>query len=181
MPHLALLIATLIACLLPKTSLGQPDQWVTNADVMKLVAAGVDDNTVIAVIEQARLQKFDVGPEALNALRASRVPETVITAMQRISSPSPAAPSSPVPISGQAYSLVGLTEDQLRTRLRAPTTILNGVWYFDSDAETLRVYVTNGVVSEVHPADFASFEHDLDPTSDGAAIGDYRLSRRYCK
>ena len=53
-----------------------------NADVVKLVALGVSEDTVIAVIRETAKRAFDTSPPAVAALRASGVPPRVVALMQ---------------------------------------------------------------------------------------------------
>jgi hypothetical protein len=128
---------------------------LTNADVVRLVSAGVPNDTTIAAIDQARHRQFDVTAAAIAALKQAGVPDSIIAAMRRVSPPPPAPPSAPAQVVGQASSLVGLTADQVRSKIGSPTSIQNRIWYFDSAAGTLRVYFNNGAATEVHPGDFA--------------------------
>jgi len=53
----------------------------TNADVVKMVQAGLGEALVVAAIRQAKRTAFDVSPEALMELKAAGVGETILAAM----------------------------------------------------------------------------------------------------
>lgn len=61
---------------------GQPSLAMTNADVQKLVTAGLSSQVVINAIRQAPVAAFDLSLEGLLALKASGVPDDVVVAMQ---------------------------------------------------------------------------------------------------
>jgi hypothetical protein len=64
---------------------------ITNTDIVKMVKAGMSDNTVLLVIQKGPT-KFDTSTNALIALKQAGVSETVITAMLT----SPQSPAQPV-------------------------------------------------------------------------------------
>jgi len=75
-------------------------QAMTNADVIKLVSAGLSPEVVSSSIRQASDHAFDLSIDGLIALKQKKVPDSVIAAMQSYSgsaSPAatPAAPSTP--------------------------------------------------------------------------------------
>lgn len=75
------LISVLVAChALGRPIYAQPRKALTNQDVVQMVKAGFDDQTVVKVI-QANETQFDVSPEALLALKNTGVSQTVIQAM----------------------------------------------------------------------------------------------------
>lgn len=55
---------------------------MTNADVVKLIAAGLSEQVVITAVRQAPNREFDLSPSGLLALKAANVPDAVIVAMQ---------------------------------------------------------------------------------------------------
>lgn len=87
---------------------------LTNADVVKMVRAGLSDVVITGVIAQASSVRFDIGPDALIALKAARVSDELISAMMRRGGPRPAdqttrvAHASATPVS-RAVAL-GITE-----------------------------------------------------------------------
>jgi TonB family protein len=54
----------------------------------------------------------------------------------------------------QASSLVGLTGEQVRSRIGFPSTVNKAEWHFDSSSGKLRIHWKDGVVTEVDPATF---------------------------
>jgi hypothetical protein len=55
---------------------------MTNADIIDLRAAGLDDDNLIATIKSAKAVKFDLSPAGLRALLQAKVSNQVITAMR---------------------------------------------------------------------------------------------------
>lgn len=55
----------------------------TNADVIRLLALGVSDRTVISVVQEVKQRQFDAGGDSITALKAAGVSEVVIAAIQR--------------------------------------------------------------------------------------------------
>jgi hypothetical protein len=55
---------------------------MTNADVIDLRKAGLDDDNLIAAIKDASATKFDLSPAGLKALLSAKVTNRVITAMR---------------------------------------------------------------------------------------------------
>jgi hypothetical protein len=55
---------------------------ITNADIIDLRAAGLDDDNLIATIKSAKATKFDLSPAGLRALLLADVSNRVITAMR---------------------------------------------------------------------------------------------------
>jgi hypothetical protein len=68
---------------------------LTNADIIKMTAAGLDQTLVITAIENAADNKFDAGPDALLALAQANVPKPVIAALIQRATATTAAPSTP--------------------------------------------------------------------------------------
>src|SRR5262245_20841903 len=62
----------------PAAAQGAP---VTNADVVRMVAAGLSDDVVVRAIRAAPETRFDTSTDALIALRAQKVSNRVIAAM----------------------------------------------------------------------------------------------------
>jgi hypothetical protein len=83
---------------------GAQAPMLTNADVSRLVAMHVSEQTVIAVIQEATATQFDLSPRAVSELAAQLIPTPIIAAMRQ---PSPRkassanavapSPSSPTP------------------------------------------------------------------------------------
>ncbi len=57
-------------------------ETMTNADIIELRAAGLDDDNLIATIKSAKGTKFDLSPTGLRALLQAKVSNRVITAMR---------------------------------------------------------------------------------------------------
>ena len=55
---------------------------ITNADIIDLRAAGLDDDNLIATIKSAKTAKFDLSPAGLRALLQANISNRVITAMR---------------------------------------------------------------------------------------------------
>lgn len=72
---------------------------ITNADVVKMVKAGLAADVVASAIQQAGKVAFDLSPDGLISLKTAHVPDTVITAMQRVtvSTPAQGSPGSASP------------------------------------------------------------------------------------
>lgn len=58
---------------------------LTNADVIRLAAMGVSDQTVIAVIHEAKATRFDLSPQAVSKFGVSGVSTAVIATMRQSS------------------------------------------------------------------------------------------------
>jgi hypothetical protein len=57
-------------------------ETITNADIIELRAAGLDDDNLIASIKSAKAANFDLSPAGLRALLQAKVSNRVITAMR---------------------------------------------------------------------------------------------------
>jgi hypothetical protein len=55
---------------------------MTNADVIDLRKAGLDDDTLVAALRDAASVRFDLSPAGLKALLAAKVSNKVIAAMR---------------------------------------------------------------------------------------------------
>ncbi len=149
-------VVLLTALLVPSFSLGQSSQVVghpqqetpiTNADVVKMVSAGVSDTIIMNAIVAAKNRNFDLGPDALVALKRGGVSDAVISTMQRPGSAAiPAAPSSP--------PAVDEPDGFSKTRL-------SGLYYAENpnDASTLRL--------------LSGAEGKLQGPGTGSAVGSY--------
>jgi len=92
--------AIIIGLLFTASSQAQPakqpePRGLTNADVVKMVQAGLSEALIIAAIRQAPRTTFEVGPEALVQLKAAGVSEAILTVMLN-----PAASAMPSPPGG---------------------------------------------------------------------------------
>jgi hypothetical protein len=77
---------------------------ITNADVVKMVKAGLGETVVIAALRGSKKTSFDLSPDGLVALKAAGVSDAIITAMLNPDAPSravtvstPAIPATPPP------------------------------------------------------------------------------------
>lgn len=66
----------------PATTGEDGGETMTNADVLELRAAGLDDDNLIATIKSAKAAKFDLSPAGLRSLLQSKVSNRVIAAMR---------------------------------------------------------------------------------------------------
>jgi hypothetical protein len=60
---------------------------MTNADVIKLVAAGLSSDVIVGTIRQSASKSFDMSIDGLIALKKATVPDAVISAMQQSAAP----------------------------------------------------------------------------------------------
>jgi len=74
---------------------GRAETSLTNADVVKMVRAGLSDVVVTGVIAQASSATFETGADALIALKVARVSDEVIAAMVRRAGTRPTAEAGP--------------------------------------------------------------------------------------
>jgi hypothetical protein len=72
---------------------------MTDADVIKMVAAGLADDLIITSIQQAPTRRFDLSVDGLVALKQAKVSNAVIRVMQSSESTSIGAPEPPKPAS----------------------------------------------------------------------------------
>jgi hypothetical protein len=70
---------------------------LTKADVVRLVALRVSDQTVLAVISDAQITQFDLSASAVSELQVLGVATTVIAAMRQPSIPNSRPTPSPLP------------------------------------------------------------------------------------
>jgi hypothetical protein len=66
----------------PTTASGTGGDTLSNADVIELRAAGLDDDNLIATIKAAKATMFDLSPAGLRSLLQAKVSNRVITAMR---------------------------------------------------------------------------------------------------
>ena len=84
-----LLATTLATTLIVTTTLHAQSPALTNADIARLVAMHVSDQTVIAVIHEAKLRQFDLNELAVAHLANSGVSAAVLAAMRQPLPPLP--------------------------------------------------------------------------------------------
>ena len=77
---LGILALTITCLVVAKPTLAQSKKPLTNADVVQMVKAGFDEQTVVKAI-QANETHFDVSPQALLARKDSGVGQKIIQAM----------------------------------------------------------------------------------------------------
>jgi len=70
---------------------------MTNADVIKMVAAKLSDDIIISAIASAPKKNFDLGADGLIALKRAGASDAVVAAMQ-----GRAAPTAPAPVTAPA-------------------------------------------------------------------------------
>jgi uncharacterized protein DUF2846 len=81
------------------TSLGQSQEVLRNADIVRMTTAGLGADTIILKIETSTTQ-FDTSTDALAVLKAAGVPDVAIVAMIKAgarTTNSPASPNTPFP------------------------------------------------------------------------------------
>jgi hypothetical protein len=81
------------------TSLGQSQEVLRNADIVKMTTAGLGADTIVLKIETSTTQ-FDTSTDALAVLKAAGVPDVAIVAMIKAgarTTNSPASPNTPPP------------------------------------------------------------------------------------
>jgi len=69
-----------------------------NADVLKMVAAGLSPELIANAIHQAPAHNFDLSIDSLIALKQAKVPDPVVAAMQQASTPAPTPAGPPTPV-----------------------------------------------------------------------------------
>src|SRR5580700_10762010 len=95
---------------------------MTNADVTRLVGMRVSDQTVIAVIHEAKATLFDLSPRAISELAVLGVSTAVIDTMRQPSTPSVAGLAAPEPSpTAGAQTLAGATAQAAAQKVADPT------------------------------------------------------------
>lgn len=89
-------VAWLVAATGLSAQLARPSEPkpLTNADVVKMVQAGLSDNLVIAAIRQAPKTAFDATPDALVALKKAGVSDAVLAVVMNPAAATSAAPET---------------------------------------------------------------------------------------
>lgn len=82
---------------------------LTNQEIVKLVAAELGDEVVIAKIKNASVVQFDVTTDALLALKAQKISKTVVAAMIERAGAPPRAAAAHAPAAGIPQPPPGLT------------------------------------------------------------------------
>jgi len=111
--------------------LGQPAgaqvSGLTNADIARLVAMRVSDQTVIAVIREAAATQFDLSSRAVVELAGQQVSNAILAAMRQV-------PAGATPPAASAPNLIALPEPapaegtQTLAGAAAEAALLNHTW-----------------------------------------------------
>lgn len=80
---------------------------LTNADVVRLVQAGLGESFVVTTIRQAKRREFDLGASALVSLKGAGVSEAILAVMLELQPRKPVAPA-PIPSAALASAPVKL-------------------------------------------------------------------------
>ena len=96
---------------------------LTNADVVRLVAMHVSDQTVIAVIHEATATQFELSELAISYLAGSGLSPAVIAAMRQPSTPTPVPRQSPT---AGAETLVGASVEAKKIEHSFPLSTNTG-------------------------------------------------------
>jgi len=90
--HIVLLLTLVFSCTFLLAAQEAQNKPLTNADVIKMVKAGLDESTIVLAIKN-RSAQFDTSPDALIDLKTQGVSQNVIHAMLAAGTPT-------TPISG---------------------------------------------------------------------------------
>ena len=124
----ALLAAVAFALVCVAVAAAEPP--LTNADVIKLVRAGVSADAIVAKI-QSSASAFKLDTDSLVALAGEKVPDAVIKAMMASTpapTPAPAPPASPAP-AAPAPSAVSVTPVAVESPKVAVTeVVIKGIY-----------------------------------------------------
>lgn len=74
---------------------------LTNADIVRLVQAGLGESFIITTIRQVKRREFDLGASALVSLKGAGVSEAILAVMLELQPSRPVAPA-PIPSAGAA-------------------------------------------------------------------------------
>lgn len=99
--------AAVLICLLTAASARGQTPPMTNADVIKMVSAGLSEQLVVGSIRNAKARSFDTSADALIELKKNNVPDGVIAEMMRpATAASPAAMPVPPMMGGMRPRMV---------------------------------------------------------------------------
>jgi hypothetical protein len=130
----------------PAASAQKSDQPLTNADIVKMVKAGVREPVIVATI-QSSPGKYNLGATAMSSLRRAGVTQKEIDAMTAAGQPpAPAAAATSTPASGP----------QAAFRRRAPTVTLTG----DGRSQQLPREKTQLAQTKAKPASLSKLASD---------------------
>lgn len=141
--------ALVLAVLLLSGSSLEQLKPLTNADIVRMVKAGLAAEIIVASIGSSD-QKFDVSPDALIALKRDGVPDSVVHAM--VARPQPAAPGTQAP--GAHPSSLGPTLPTSGTGL--------DVSLFDGSTRVQLRVATQGVRTAGKPLSICSAQRACD-------------------
>lgn len=120
-------VAVLLAAFFAQSAVAQPILTaLTNADVTRLVAMRVSEQTVIAVIHEAESTQFDLSPRAVSELTVLGVSTVVIAAMRQSLTRSAKGLALPAPSPAAAQTLAGAAakaEDKRRATTEKTTKV----------------------------------------------------------
>lgn len=91
-----------------------PPPAMTNAVVIQMVSAGLNDEIIVSAIQGAAVKTFDVSPSGLIQLKTAKVSDRVIVAMQSGTSIGPRMPSASGHQSG-LFATVGAQQTKLQS------------------------------------------------------------------
>lgn len=97
MRRVAIVVVVLLALVVAKPNGQTATTPLTNADVVKMVAARLGDAVIITAIERSPRRTFDVTVDGLIGLKQAGVPDAVIAVMQRLPAEKTSAPPLPPP------------------------------------------------------------------------------------
>jgi len=99
---------------------------MSNADVLKMVAAGLGPEVIIGSIRQASSHNFDLSIDSLIVLKRANVPDAVVAAMQQANAPAsaqagptaaPRIPDSKIPTPAEAQAFYSVSPSGKLTML----------------------------------------------------------------
>jgi len=148
----------------PVNAVGVPTPTPT---VASAVIADTDTSQNSHASEPSK--KRSEGSTSLDSVSAAEVQTTAVAAttdseeskqassgaapsQERVDPPSSGvAPDSASSDPDAAASLIGRTEEEVLRRLGRPSLISNGILYYDNLDTSLRIYLSNGIVSDIRP------------------------------
>ena len=120
---------------------------MNNADVIKLVSAGLSPDVVLSSIRQASGHAFDLSVDGLIALKTNKVPDTVISAMQQFAgSPSPVA----APAAASAVAISPPSAPAVRPATIPTPPELSVFYYVDAAGRLGRLQASKADVLDDH-------------------------------
>jgi hypothetical protein len=138
MQHLRIVGVTLMCVVAASLCLGQQlTKKMSNQDVIEMVSLGLSDDVVIDKIHGAAAADFDTGIDALKALKAAKVPDSVIRAMinphpaltepsHANASPVNTNPNDPTSLHDAGIYMFAKSRDGLQMLMLEPTVYSQG-------------------------------------------------------